>query len=248
MKFDSLAAVQRARQMKQAEAQASENLKLKREISKKDNYILWGSIILTPFTIGLSWLFGFVYLLYSFFSAKKVFVKNIATGEKFFISKDDWRNYKLIQKDNKNSVVSLYDKDNSFMKESSLSDGQQKIIDNVNNFPEFLESYVNLDASERTPVWDEEIYGKNVTWTGTIFEVGEQQIYVIDSSKYQEGMDWVTVSTTPDAYSVFVADFETDINDENFPIGNEITVNGDLESRGDPNLNYHWKLYNAELN
>lgn len=136
----------------------------------------------------------------------------------------------------------------SLPEESSLSEGQQNVLDNLNNFPEFLESYKSLDASERTPVWDEEVYGTNVTWTGTIFELGSQQIYVIDSSKYQEGMDWITVSTTPDAYSVFVADFETDINDEDFPIGNEITVNGDLESRGDPELNYHWKLYNAELN
>lgn len=132
--------------------------------------------------------------------------------------------------------------------ESELSVGQQEVVDNVNDFPVFLDSYKNLDASERTPVWDKKVYGTNVTWTGTIFEVGGQQIYVIDSSKYQEGLDWVTVSTTPDAYSVFVADFETDIDDADFPIGTEVTVKGDLESRGDPDLNYHWKLYKAELN
>lgn len=135
----------------------------------------------------------------------------------------------------------------SATEDSVLTEGQQKVVDNLNNFPEFLESYKSLDASERTPLWDEEVYGTNVTWTGTIFEVGGQQIYVIDSNKYQEGMDWITVSTTPDAYSVFVADFETDIDGTDFPIGTEVTVNGDLESRGDPDLNYHWKLYNAEI-
>lgn len=131
---------------------------------------------------------------------------------------------------------------------SELSEGQQEVVDNVIDFPVFLDSYKNLEASERTPVWDKEVYGTNVNWTGTIFEVGGQQIYVIDSSKYQKGMDWLTVSTTPDAYSVFVADFETDINNDDFPIGTEVTVIGDLESRGDPDLNYHWKIYNAKLN
>ena len=131
--------------------------------------------------------------------------------------------------------------------ESELSEGQKIVLDNVSDFPAFLESYKNLDANERTPIWDENIYGTNVTWTGIIFEVGGQQIYVVDSSKYKDGMTWSSVSTIPDAYSVFVADFETEINDDEFLVGSEITVTGDLESRGDPDLNYHWKLYNAKL-
>lgn len=147
-----------------------------------------------------------------------------------------------------NANISSESISESAAEEIGLTEGQQKTVDNLNNFPEFLESYKNLDASDRTPLWDEEIYGTNVNWSGTIFEVGGQQIYIIESSKYQEGMDWSTVSTTPDAYSVFVADFETDINDADFPIGTEATVSGGLESRGDPELNYHWKLYNAELN
>lgn len=132
--------------------------------------------------------------------------------------------------------------------ESELSEGQQNVLDSVNDFPAFLESYKDLDASERSPLWDENIYGTNVTWTGIIFEVGNKQIYVVDSSKYKDGMTWSSVSTTPDAYSVFVADFESEINDDEFSVGSEVTVTGDLESRGDPDNNSHWKLYKAELN
>lgn len=131
--------------------------------------------------------------------------------------------------------------------ESELSEGQQNVLDNINDFPTFLASYKELDTSEKTLIWDNNIYGTNVTWTGIIFEVGGQQIYVVDSSKYKDGMTWSSVSKTSDAYSVFVADFETEINDDEFLVGSEITVTGDLESRGDPDLNYHWKLYTAKL-
>ncbi|MCM3511678.1 hypothetical protein [Carnobacterium inhibens] len=134
------------------------------------------------------------------------------------------------------------------VEESELSKEQQGVLDNVNDFPAFLDSYKELAASERTPLWDKNIYGTNVTWTGIIFEIGEQQIYIVEPSKYKDNMTWNSASATPDAYSVFVADFESEINDDEFSVGSEVTVTGDLESRGDPDNNSHWKLYNAELN
>lgn len=109
MKFDNLAAIQRVEQLKQAQAQASGKLHLKRIPSKNGILILWGSIILAPFTLGLSTLIGLIIMAYYLFYSKKIFVKNIATGEKFHILKNDWLRYKNDIEHNKNKVVSIFD-------------------------------------------------------------------------------------------------------------------------------------------
>lgn len=111
MGFDELGAIQRAAQMKQAQAQASGKLKLKRITSKNGLYILGGSIILMPFTLGISTMIGLVVMVYYYFNPRKVFVKNIATGEKFFISKDDWIQYKNVGRQKQNETVNIFEKE-----------------------------------------------------------------------------------------------------------------------------------------
>lgn len=118
MKFDNLAAIQRAEQIKQAQAQASGDLRIKRIPSKNGNIILWLSIILAPFTLGVSTFVGLIIITYYLFSSKKIFVKNIATGEKFFILKDDWHKYKNKEKENKEKVVSILKNDKDDKKEN----------------------------------------------------------------------------------------------------------------------------------
>lgn len=111
MGFDELGAIQRAEQMKQAQAHASGKLKLKRVVSKNGNIILGVSIVLSPFTLGLSSIIGLSILTYYYFNPRKVCVKNIATGEKFFISKDDWIQYKNEDQQKQNETVNIFDKE-----------------------------------------------------------------------------------------------------------------------------------------
>jgi len=111
MSFDELGALQRAAQMNQAQAHASGKLKLKRLVSKNGNIILGISIVLIPFTLGFSSIIGLSILIYYYFNPRKVFVKNIATGEKFFISKDDWIQYKKEDHQKQKETVNIFDKE-----------------------------------------------------------------------------------------------------------------------------------------
>lgn len=130
--------------------------------------------------------------------------------------------------------------------EQTLNDAQQNAVNNVGNFNQFVEAYKAIPASERTPVWSNNLRGTKVTWSGNIIEVGSTQIYVIDSSKYQQGMTWDNVAGTENEYYVFVAKFPDRILRSAFSVGSLETFTGTLESRGnDSGFISHWKLYNV---
>lgn len=130
--------------------------------------------------------------------------------------------------------------------EQTLNDAQQNAVNNVGNFNQFVEAYKAIPASERTPVWSNNLRGTKVTWSGNIIEVGSTQVYVIDSSKYQQGMTWDNVVGTENEYYVFVAKFSDRILRSAFSVGSLETFTGTLESRGnDSGFISHWKLYNV---
>lgn len=129
--------------------------------------------------------------------------------------------------------------------ENQISDQQLKTIDSLNNFPEFINNYKEL-GDEKTPTWDSYLYGQEVTWSGTIMEIGTSQIWVLGAGEYT-GQTWDDVSTSGnEAYNVFVADFTSNLLTDLKP-GDSVTIKGNLESRGDFDLNYHWKIYNSEI-
>ncbi|MBU8768275.1 hypothetical protein [Cytobacillus oceanisediminis] len=129
--------------------------------------------------------------------------------------------------------------------EKQISEQQQKTIDSLNNFPEFINNYKEL-GEEKTPTWDNYLYGQEVTWSGTIMEIGSSQIWVLGAGDYT-GQTWDDVNTSGnEAYNVFVADFTSNLLTDLKP-GDSVTVKGTLESRGDFDLNYHWKIYNSEI-
>lgn len=108
MGFDELGALQRAKQMEQAQAISSEKLVLKKWSSTKENIILTVTCVLIPFTFAFSSIVGLIVLFYYQFFAKKVYVKDIATGDKFFISRDHWKQYKRHHKDNQKRTVDIF--------------------------------------------------------------------------------------------------------------------------------------------
>lgn len=129
----------------------------------------------------------------------------------------------------------------------SINDKQQLVIDSLNDFGEFASNYKSLPLNERTPLWDREIYNKEVTWKGNIIEIGGNRVYIIDNSKYKEGMTWDEVAGTENEYYVFVAQFDNKILKEAFTLGAEDTFTGKLQSRGNDSGFYsHWKLYNSQ--
>jgi len=128
--------------------------------------------------------------------------------------------------------------------EVTLTDTQKETISALNDFQLFISHYKGL-GNYKTPTWDNYLNGERVTWKGTIMELGGQQVYIWGSEGYI-GQTWTDVSNGSDheAYNVFIADFGEDIP-QSFKVGDEVTVQGTLESRGDYDLNYHWKLYNS---
>lgn len=161
----------------------------------------------------------------------------------------DSNNSETKQSDNLETNVEESFETNSseVMDNFSINDEQQLVIDSLNDFGEFASNYKNLPLNERTPLWDKEIYNKEVTWKGNIIEIGGNRVYIIDNSKYAEGMTWDEVAGTENEYYVFVAQFDNKILKEAFTLGAEDTFTGKLQSRGnDSGAFSHWKLYNSQ--
>lgn len=93
MSLDTVAALQRMQQLKQSEAASGEKLILKREDSKTEKTVLILGIVLALPTIGLSLLFMVLYGLTNERNRKTYLVKNIATGERFHVDKEDFKQY-----------------------------------------------------------------------------------------------------------------------------------------------------------
>lgn len=146
-----------------------------------------------------------------------------------------------------NIIESFENNSSGVTNEFSINYKQQLVIDSLNDFGEFASNYKNLPLNERTPLWDKEIYNKEVTWKGNIIEIGGNRVYIIDNSKYTEGMTWNEVAGTENEYYVFVAQFDNKILNEAFTLGAEDTFTGKLQSRGNDSGAYsHWKLYNSQ--
>jgi len=126
-----------------------------------------------------------------------------------------------------------------------LSEQQQATIDSLDDFDVFIENYKQL-GDEKTPTWDNYLNGETVTWTGTVMDTGSSQVFVWGGDDYS-GQTW---STLPEdghkRYNVFVAKFEDGTPDA-IKVGDTITITGKLESRGDYELDYNWKIYESEI-
>jgi hypothetical protein len=121
---------------------------------------------------------------------------------------------------------------------------QQKVLDVLNDFPRFVEAYNQLE--DKTPTWDNFLYGKTVTWMGYVVRIGTSQIFVYGKDDYN-GEDWNTLGDSNKLFYAFTAEFKNKEDFKELKTGDKVTLKGSLESRGDLNLNYNWKLYDVEL-
>lgn len=106
MSFDSIASVQRVQQLQQAEAAAGKRLVLQRVPTGLDVALFIVAIILAIPTFSISCI---LFLIYFISLTKTYLVKNVATGEKFRVDKNDFKQYKREYKAKKKEVRKISD-------------------------------------------------------------------------------------------------------------------------------------------
>ncbi len=146
------------------------------------------------------------------------------------------------------SIENLQQEKDDKEKEASAEVGKETISAlESNDFLSFVEEYKKL-GSNKTPVWDNYLYGKTVTWTGTVVRAGTSQLFVYGGNDYQ-GESWDELGDQNKLFYTFVAKYAEGTADEfkKLKTGDTVTVQGTLESRGDYDLNYNWKIYDATL-
>ncbi|WP_420974234.1 hypothetical protein [Bacillus thuringiensis] len=96
MSYDTIATLQRMQQLEQAQAATGKRLVLKRtyESDKISALIIVLCIIAIPATMCISLLVGLIIYYIREFKRTTYVVKNVATGEKFRVNKQDFRQYK----------------------------------------------------------------------------------------------------------------------------------------------------------
>jgi hypothetical protein len=133
-------------------------------------------------------------------------------------------------------------------KETESDVGSEAVVAlQSNDFIRFTEEYKKL-GKNKTPVWDNQLYGTKVTWTGNVVRAGTSQLFLYGDTDYK-GESWDVLGDNNKLYYSFVAKYADGTAEEfkQLQTGDIVTVEGDLESRGDFELNFHWKIYNAKL-
>ncbi len=94
MSYDTVASLQRMDQLAQAQAAAGKRLILKPIYSSVDVALIVFAVILFIPTFTFSLVAFLVYYYLKFFFMKTRLVKNVATGEKFYVDKQEFKQYK----------------------------------------------------------------------------------------------------------------------------------------------------------
>ncbi|MCU4979598.1 hypothetical protein OB987_18395 [Bacillus cereus] len=93
MSYDTIASLQRMQQLEQAQAASGKRLVLKRD-HKIDNILAVLAIVFVIPTFSLSLLLFCIYYVVKSLTTKTYLVKNVATGEKFHVDKEEFKVYK----------------------------------------------------------------------------------------------------------------------------------------------------------
>lgn len=109
MSYDGIASLQRIQQMQQAEAAAGKRLVLHRTSTGLEVGLAIGAFILLLPTLTLSaWAYAIYYFIKEV-NATTYLVKNVATGEKFRVDKEEFKQYKKNFKEKEKEVRSISD-------------------------------------------------------------------------------------------------------------------------------------------
>ncbi|PEZ94203.1 hypothetical protein CN374_00190 [Bacillus cereus] len=109
MSYDTVASLQRMQQLEQAQAANGKRIVLKRVDSNLDRALIIIAFLLTIPTFGISMVLIGIYALIKLSVTKTYLVKNIATGEKFHVDKEDFKQYKKSFKKKEKQVRRISD-------------------------------------------------------------------------------------------------------------------------------------------
>ncbi|MED3538254.1 hypothetical protein ABEX53_17140 [Bacillus toyonensis] len=109
MSYDTIASLQRMQQLEQAQAAAGKRLVLKRVDSNFDRALIIIGILLIIPTLGFSIVLVGIYALIKMSVTKTYLVKNVATGEKFHVDKEEFKQYKRNFKKKEKQVKKISD-------------------------------------------------------------------------------------------------------------------------------------------
>ncbi|WP_176522718.1 HIRAN domain-containing protein [Bacillus thuringiensis] len=106
MSYDSIASIQRIQQLQQSEAAAGKRIILQRIPTSLDAILFITAIILAIPTFIISYI---LFIIYYSYIVKTYVVKNVATGEKFRVDKQDFKQYKKAFKAKEKQVRRISD-------------------------------------------------------------------------------------------------------------------------------------------
>jgi hypothetical protein len=165
--------------------------------------------------------------------------------------------YILIKKgqDNADNFIKVLESGNPVkdLETSYSSEDQKKVAKLVKNNADFkplIDAYYALPKEEKSSTWDSYMNGKIVTWTGTIADLDAigDSIVVYGSDDYN-GEDWSTISSdkTDMMPYTFIVELKDESQKNGLKQGDKVTLKASLDSRGDKELKYNWKLYEGEV-
>ncbi|HDR7611415.1 TPA: hypothetical protein QCX47_003015 [Bacillus mycoides] len=106
MSYDTVASLQRMQQLQQSEAATGKRIVLQRIPTGLDIVLFITAFILVLPTLTISVI---LFTIYYLFIAKTYLVKNVATGEKFRVDKQDFKQYRKECKVKKKEVRKISD-------------------------------------------------------------------------------------------------------------------------------------------
>ncbi|PGB64748.1 hypothetical protein [Bacillus wiedmannii] len=109
MSYDTVASLQRMQQLEQAQAANGKRLVLKRVNTRLDMWLGIIAFLLVIPTIGFSVAFYGFYFLIKEAVTKNCLVQNVANGEKFMVSKQEFKEYKRNFKKKEKQVRKISD-------------------------------------------------------------------------------------------------------------------------------------------
>ena len=136
---------------------------------------------------------------------------------------------------------------------SYASDEQKKVAELMESGSDFLpvvEAYFALPKDQKSDTWDSFMNGNIVTWSGTIVDleaIGDS--IVVYGGEGYNGEDWTTISTEKKDMMpyTFIVELKDESMKSGLEQGNKVTFKASLDSRGDKERQFNWKLYEGEV-
>lgn len=164
--------------------------------------------------------------------------------------------YILIKKgqDNAENFLKVLESGKALTVQTSYaSNEQKKVADLMGSDADFLsvvEAYFALPKDQKSSTWDTYMVKKIVAWSGTIadLEAIGDSIVVYGGEDYS-GEDWTTISTEKlDMMPyTFIVELKDKTTKSGLKKGDKVNLKASLDSRGDKELKYNWKLYEGEI-